>query len=236
MTGLNPTLLALANWRLQTAAAEKSAAVPASAMLGGGGPPVGVDPAAAGGAPMPPGGDPAAAAAGAMPAPAPAPSGSPELQQILQMLQTMQPAGGGAPGAPGAPGASPKKVDPAEISRQLYNANVMLSTLLNHMGIEIPAGSLLGPPPGQPMPADAGIQMGGQPGGAAGAPADASGIAPIAPIQPMGGGAAGAPPADGTTKTSGALPVRLGTAVLAAPGSVVTKAAAIAALSRAANR
>jgi hypothetical protein len=101
-------------------------------------------------------------------------------------------AAGGDPAAAG----KPKKVDPAVIDAKLWQVMKLLTTLMNHMDIAIPADVLLGPPPdagalaaatqssqgmdAQSQAGAAGIDGGGGDPAAGG---DPSAIAPIEPVQ-----------------------------------------------------
>lgn len=236
MSGVNTTLMGLAQWRLEKDASslEKVAVTGpggGAPPAGGGTPPMDPSAGAGGGAPapggMPPGGgmDPASMGMPTMANPAP-PMPAPMPGQPMPG----QPAPGGAAG-----GGKSNKVDPAEISRQLYNANVMLSMLLNHAGIEIPADRLLGPPPGAQADPTAGLVMGQQmPQGGAGGAGGGQPPGGIAPIDPMAGGApaGGAPPAGGMGKTSGLRAQTLGEAFASSGAPVIEQASAIAALYR----
>jgi hypothetical protein len=198
--GLNPALLAMAQYRIKQAA-EKQAFVPVGAtdpMAAAGGAPPGGDPAAAGGAPPPgaPPMDPAAMGG----APAPAPAAPPPAPAAPAPLPGASP--GGAPAPMGAP--APQKIKPEQMMQmldmRLYNLQQQVTAIMNHLGITLPPGVLVLPPgstsapqaetavPGGPMdPGPVQPPAGGDPAAAGGAPPPGGGA--IGTIDPMQGAA-----------------------------------------------
>ncbi len=185
---INETLFDVAAWRLR-GENEKKAFVPQGATdpaaMGAGGMPPG-DPMAAGGMPpgMPPG-DPMAAAAGGMP---PAVDPMAAAGGMGMMPPGAAPA---APAAPGAPAAGGKpKIDPTFIYMELARVRKLLTHMMKHTGVEMPAdilddGAVAMTAQGQ-MPQSMPLGQGGE-AEQAGLPA-LGGAAPVGPIEPAAGG------------------------------------------------
>lgn len=142
----------------------------------GGAPPM--DPsmmAAAGGAPpMDP------AMMGAAPPPPPAPAASPDDIRALIQEEIKKVTGGGEGGAKKSKGAG--KVDPGQMLEYMDRQQKLLINLYESLGLNLPYNIL-----DKPKPEGEGGEEEKAPAKEQGTDANASGIPPIKPIEPMGG-------------------------------------------------
>lgn len=149
----NSELMRLAKQAAAELARQKQAVVP------GGTPPGGGDPAAMGGAgAMPPGGDPAAMGAASPMDPALAQAGGDPtgmVQQIVQQTLAAQGGGAGKPGAagPGKGGKPDVAMELAKLNDTVYKMGVILMSIAGTVNAPIPESAVLGPAPETSDPA-----------------------------------------------------------------------------------